>query len=234
MKKLISVFVFGLLVAALNAQATDSSEEAAPAKCASSCESSSASSCEASTCESDCACPIGKAMAALPKMTYKVGEESTCCSSSAAALAKEHDAPIHFVVAKKEFDSKDKAMVELAAVTTKFVDDFATPHTCETSGKTSVCGESMSCSVSAGKMASVAKEAMKTVSMKFKVGDEECGCPTKAAELAKTSGAKKEYVIGEATTCCSVDAQIKLAHAKYRAAVVALAKAAEKEAPAAS
>ena len=221
MKKLVSVFVFGLMMAVLNTQAIahcgkcDAGDKSATAKC------------DASKCESDCACAISKAMAALPKMTYKVGEEETCCADSAAALAKEHDTHIHYVVAKKEFDSKDEAMVELAAVTTKFVDDFATPHTCDVSGKTSVCGKSMSCKVSAGEMAKVAKEAMSTVAMTFKVGDEECSCPSKAADLAKTKGAKKEYVVGGETTCCSVDAKIKLAHAKYRAAVEALAKLAD-------
>ena len=219
MKKLISVLVFGLMMSVLNTQAFGQAE--------SKCESSA--KCESSECSSDCACPVGKAMAALPKMTYKVGDEETCCAESAAALAKEHDSHIHYVVAKKEFDSKDEAMVELATVTTKFVDDFATPHTCDVSGKTSVCGKSMSCKVSAGEMAKVAKEAMQTVAMTFKVGDEECACPNKAASLAKDSGKKKEYVIGDQTTCCSVDAKIKLAHAKYKAAVMALAKANEAE-----
>lgn len=221
MKKLISIFAFGLMMAVLSTQAMAHCGE-----CESGDKDHAHAKCDSGSCESDCACPIGKAMAALPKMTYKVGDQETCCSASAAALAKEHESHIHYVVAKKEFDSKDEAMVELAAVTTKFVDDFATPHTCDVSGKTTVCGSSMSCSVTAGKMADLAKEAMKTVSMKYKVGDEECGCPTQAAELAKTSGAKKEFVIGSETTCCSVDAKIKLAHAKYRAAVQAIAKAA--------
>ena len=225
MKKLLSIFALGLMLAVLNTQAMAHCGECGE-------EGEAHAKCDAGSCESDCACPIGKAMAALPKMTFKVGDQETCCSASADALAKEHNAPIHYVVAKKDFESKNDAMVELAAVTTKFVEDFATPHTCEVSGKTSVCGSSMSCSVSAGKMADLAKEAMKTVSMKFKVGEEECSCPTKAAELAKTSGAKQEYIIGEVATCCSVDAKIKLAHAKYRAAVEALAKAAEKAAPA--
>ena len=124
MKKLISIFAFGLMMAVLSTQAMAHCGE-----CESGDKDHAHAKCDSGSCESDCACPIGKAMAALPKMTYKVGDQETCCSASAAALAKEHESHIHYVVAKKEFDSKDEAMVELAAVTTKFVDDFATPHT---------------------------------------------------------------------------------------------------------
>ena len=93
----------------------------------------------------------------------------------------------------------------------------------------------MECSKTAASMAKIAKEAMATVAMNYKVGEETCNCPNKAAALAKDSGAKQEYVIGDEVTCCSVDAKIKLAHAKYRAAVTALAKAqAEKTEAAAS
>ena len=209
--------------AAKSKDAASSGEVAA--KCAEEC---------GGKCDGDCSscgdgCPIAKAMEALPKMTYSVGTESTCCEHSAKALAEANGTHMHFVVGEKEFDSKDKAMLALADATEKFVDGFATPHTCSVSGKTSVCGTSMSCSKSAAAMADVAKKAMKTVAMSYKVGDTECQCPNQAAALAKDSGAKKEFVVGKATTCCAVDARIKLARAKYRAAVAALAQA-EKEA----
>jgi len=173
--------------------------------------------------KSECSgCPVTKAMDALPKLTYKVGDEETCCSATAAKLAEADGAHMHYVVAEKEYDAKEEAMVALADVTEKFVSDFATPHTCDVSGKTSICGSSMGCEVSAGKLAEKAKAAMKLVSLSYKVGDEECSCPNHAASLAKESGAQKHFVIGEESTCCEVDARIKLARAKYAAAVKAI------------
>ncbi len=183
-----------------------------------------AATCTGDCQNGDCACPVAKAMAALPKMTYSVGEKSACCEHAAKAMAEAADTHMHYVVAETEYDSKDKAMVALADVTEKFVDEFATPHTCSVSGTTTVCGTSTKCGESAAKMADVAKEAMSHVAMNFKVGEETCSCSVMAAELAKKSGEKTEYVVGDETTCCAINARIKLAQAKYRAAIEAIAK----------
>ncbi len=182
----------------------------------------------------DCGCPFAKAMAALPKMTYSVGDKSACCEHAAKAMAEAAGTHMHFVVDETEYDSKDKAMVALADVTEKFVNDFATPHTCSVSGTTTVCGASTKCGESAAKMAEVAKEAMNKVAMNFKVGEETCSCSVMAAELAKKSGEKTEYVVGDETTCCAIDARIKLAQAKYRAAIEAIAKLQQESETAAS
>ena len=97
-----------------------------------------------------------------------------------------------------------------------------TPHTCKESGKTTVCGASVCCEVHAGTLAKKAQAAAKTVAMRYKVGDETCDCPNKATALAKESGAKKEFVVGKESTCCSIDARVKLARAQYQAAVKAV------------
>lgn len=184
----------------------------------------SVESCSASKGEAG-GCPIKAAMAKLPQMTYMVGTEATCCSASAETLATKHDAPIQFVVDEKNYDSKDDAMVALAESTETFVSTFASTHKCEKSGTLTVAGMSTSCSVTAGKRAEVAKKAMADVDMTYLVGTESCSCPMQAASMAKNSGDKQQFVIGEETTCCGVDARVKLAHAKYKAAVEALAKA---------
>ncbi len=44
-----------------------------------------------------------------------------------------------------------------------------------------------------------------------------------AATLAKSSGAKKEFVVAGEKTCCEMTARLNLARAKYKAAVEALA-----------
>ena len=173
----------------------------------------------------DGVCPIAAAMEQLPKMTFKVGEESTCCSASAEALAKEHDAPILFVVATQDYTDKGEAMAALADETEEFVNNFTTPSECVVSGTTTLAGRKMHCSESAGNLAESMKLAMEEIQVAYKVGDESCSCPTQAKSLADESGEKMQFVVGEESTCCSIDARIKVAHARYRAALAAMAQA---------
>ena len=181
----------------------------------------------ASECASECSkgCPVEAAMAKLPKMTYLVGKEETCCSNAAAELAKKHEKPIHFVVAKKPYDNEGKAMAALATATEKFVADFTKTQHCKVSGKYTVAGKELCCEVMAGQRAELAKKAMKNVSMTYLVGEKECHCPNEAASLAKTTGKDKLFVVAGQKTCCNIDARLKLAQAKYKAAIQALAKA---------
>jgi len=177
----------------------------------------------ASTADGESTCPVTVAMGKLPKITFAVGDESLCCSEMAKAKSKEIGEPVMFVVEDEKFASEDKAFVALVAHTEKFVNDYATPHTCSVSGNTTIAGESCGCSVKAGEIASKIKSAMSKVSISYKVGDEECSCPTQAATLAKASGAAKKFVIaGEEETTCDITARLNLARAKYKAAVLAM------------
>ena len=189
---------------------------------------------ESGECASECAkgCPIELAMGKLPKLTYKVGKEQTCCSKSAAELAKKHDAKMQFVVAKKTYAKEGEAMLALAKETEKFVAAFATPSECKVSGKFTVAGKELCCSVMAGQRAELAKKAMSKVEMAYAVGEKECNCPNQAAALAKQTGKEKLFVVAGEKTGCSVTARLKLAQAKYKAAVEALAKADAKTADA--
>lgn len=188
--------------------------------------------CASKLAKADGGCCATKAIADLPQLAFKVGDQELCCEASAGAVAKETDSKVQYLVAKKAYEDKHKAMVALADATEEFVAQFATPHTCNVSGKTTVAGTSTTCSVTAGKLASITKEAMEEVTLAYKVGDEQCSCPTQAASLAKSSGEQQQFVIGKEVTSCSIDARIKLARAKYAAAVQALAKAqAEEETP---
>ena len=168
-------------------------------------------------------CPIATAMKKLPQMTYKIGEESTCCSESAAKLAKQHSLPIHYVVGKSTFEKKDEAYTSLVSETETFVKDFITPCKCETSGSTKIAGESCQCSVMAGEKAELVKSAVEKVNMSYLVGEKTCSCPHEADALAKSSEAEKQFVVGEEKTCCEKTARLNLARAKYKAAVEALA-----------
>jgi len=155
-------------------------------------------------------CPLAAAMKELPQMTYKIGEESTCCSKSAAKLAQEHSLPIHFVVGETTFEKKEEAYTSLVEKTETFVNDFITPCKCEVSGSTKIAGESCNC------------------------GDKTCSCPHEADALAKNTEAEKFFVVGEEKTCCEKTARLNLARAKYKAAVQAVAANTAKATPASS
>ena len=177
-------------------------------------------------CASECSsCPIKAAMDELPKFTYQVGKEKTCCAEAAAALAKKHDAPMEYLVGDKAFPTKAVAMVALTDATEKYVAAFATPKTCKESGKTTVAGKELCCEVVATERATLAKKAMAKVQMTYLVGEKECHCPTEAKTLAKSSGDDQLFVVAGEKTCCSTTARLNLARAKYKAAIEALAKA---------
>jgi hypothetical protein len=217
MKKILSIGAATLMLCATSTVFADSGDKQ--------CSKESCSKAACSKTASTGSCPVSEALADLPELTFTVGDKALCCEQSANAVAKESNSKVQYLVAKKAYDNKDEAMVALADATEEFVAEFATPHTCSVSGQTTVAGTSTSCSVTAGKLASITKEAMSEVTLAYKVGDEQCSCPTQAASLAKSSGKAKQFVIGNETTSCSVDARIKLARAKYEAAVKALAKA---------
>jgi hypothetical protein len=180
-------------------------------------------------CESgedcDAKCSIATNLDQLPTMTYKVGDETTCCSASANALAKENDAEVLFLVADKEYGDMAEAMTALADVTEEYVDTFTTPTTCSVSGTTTLAGHQMNCSESAGKLAENMKSAMENVQLAYTIGDESCDCPNQAKMIAEEKGEKMLFVVGDESTCCPVDARIKVAHAKFRAALDVFAKA---------
>lgn len=175
---------------------------------------------EKAECQGEC--PIATAMGNLPKMTYKVGEEATCCSESAAALAKKAEMPIHFVVGKETFEAKEAAFTSLVEQTEAYVKEFITPCKCEVSGTTKIAGKTCNCPVEAGSTAELVKTAAAKVQMTYAVGEKTCNCPMEASKLAKTSGAKKEFVVAGEKTCCEMTARLNLARAKYKAAVEAL------------
>jgi hypothetical protein len=173
-------------------------------------------------------CPVTVAMKKLPVMTYKVGDESVCCSESAAALAKKHDKPVHYVVGKKTFESKGEAYTALVESTEEFVNKFITPRKCEASGTTSIAGSSCGCPVEAGKKAELVKKAVSEIKMTYVVGKEKCHCPTQAKSIASESGETTKYVVAGKETCCNLEARLNMAKAKYAAAVKALAKTEKK------
>lgn len=213
------------LVIAFASNVSFAQETSSEAKTCSQCPSSSAVAKSEESCSS---CPVSIAMNKLPKMTYKVGDKEICCSESAAAMAKDQNKPIHFVVADKTFEDKTQAYTALVESTESFVNSFVTPSTCEKSGKTSVAGKSCNCPVEAGQRAELVKKAVTDVKMSYVVGKETCNCPNKAKALAAKSETETKYVVAGEEVCCPLEARMKLAKAKYAAAVKALASTEKK------
>ena len=190
---------------------------------------------DAKKCDAACAteggtCSVTAGMAKLPKLSYMVGTKSLCCEESAKATAAETSAKVEYVVGTEKFDSSEKAFVSLVTQTEKFVSAFATPSTCSVSGLTTVAGESMTCSVAAGEVASKVKKAMDSVAISYKVGDKTCNCPVEAKTLAAAKKAKTLFVVENEVTECEHTARLNLARAKYKAALVAMAPAAKVDA----
>ena len=185
--------------------------------------------CCASKEECNGECPMSKAMAKLPAMSYQVGTEKTCCSASAEALAKENNETVMFVVSDKTYEDKTEAMTALVEETEAMVNEFITPCKCETSGTTTVAGESCSCPVQGEKNVELVKKAVESVHVSYKVGDEECNCPMKAKEMAAESHSEMKYVIDGEETSCGMTARLETARAKYKAAVEAMATASKSE-----
>jgi len=210
-----------------------SSTAVATEKSCSGCPSTTAVA-AAKTEETCSECPVAAAMKNLPAMTYKVGETATCCSDSAAKLAKEHDKPVHFVVGAKTYEQKQEAYTALVESTENFVNEFVTPSKCEKSGKTSIAGTSCGCPMEASKRTELVKKAIGEVKMTYVVGEKECNCPTQAKTLAAAADAKTTYKVAGKATCCNMEARLNLAKAKYAAAVKALASTEKKEEKAAS
>ena len=190
-------------------------------------------SCE--QCEATCAecqqCPVSKAMEALPKLVYKIGDETTTSPIQAGRLAQKTKKKVKFVVLDKVFQEETEAFAELVDTTEKFVSEFAKPRQCDASGDTIVAGKSFCCEVAAGEVVTLVKKAMDDVKVTYQVGKESVCCPDAAKELAKQSGEKVvKLVAGKNCGGCSSTTRLSLAHAKYKAAVEALLAADKKQA----
>ncbi len=189
--------------------------------------------CEGSKCSAACGAALANAKEKLPKLVYKIGSETTCCSESAAALAEKAKESIQFVVADKTYTCKNEAFTALVTETEKFVDSFVAVGKCEASGKSTVAGKSYDCCVEAGKNAELVQAAVKEVRVSYKVGDADACCAGSAAALAKKHNKPIKYVVNGEATECEMTSRLSLATAKYMAAVAALASA-EKPAEAAA
>ena len=88
-------------------------------------------------------------MERLPKLTYAVGEKTTCCPQEAAELAKASGSQLQFCVADKKFGSESDAQTALIEATENFVAAHTKPLTCPKSGQLTLAGQVQSCEAAA-------------------------------------------------------------------------------------
>lgn len=174
-----------------------------------------------------CGCPLQAAMQKLPSLVFAVDGETTQCDKHAATLAEKSDASVKYVV-QQLFENKAEAQAALISKTESLLTSFTTASTCKHSGTTTIAGQKMGCANSAAKLAEAVESATKLVQVSYRVGDEECNCPNKAAKLAKEAGEKVTFVVSDEETCCPTTSKLNVARAKYRAALQTVSATAPK------
>ena len=176
-------------------------------------------------CKSACkGCALSsKALADLPAFVYKIGDETTDNPAEAAKISRNSGNKIQFIGAGKEFEVESDAFAFTVAETEKFVAKFAAPKKCEVSGQTTVAGKKVCCDVAASQVAAIAKKAMDSVQVSYRVGKTSVCCPDAAKALAKKTGEKVVQCVGNDASGCGLTTRLKLAQARYIAIVEAIA-----------
>lgn len=175
-------------------------------------------------CQDSCkGCVSAKAIADLPKLEYKIGDQTTDNPAEAAKIARKLDKKIKFVGAGKEFAVESEAFAYTVAETEKYVATFAEPKKCNVSGETTVAGKKVCCDVAAGEVAALAKKAMDSVQVTYLVGKTSVCCPNEAKAIAKKTGEKVVQCVGNEKSGCGLTTRLRLAQARYVAIVEAIA-----------
>lgn len=204
-----------------------STEVAKDGKCCKECKTQCVKQCETAcgTKQGDCEgqCPVSVALQRLPRMTYAVGSAKTDCSEQAKQLAEQHNAPVHYVVADKEYQCCQSAMAALVDQTERFVNTFVSVRRCPASGTTFACGKSTSCSAEAQQWTATIGQAVDQVKMCYVVDGQQTSCSASAEAQAREKEAPVEYVVGDQQTSCPLSARLELARAKYKSVVQAMA-----------
>lgn len=178
------------------------------------------------------------ALASMPKMMYRVGDQELCCPMGAETASKESGKPVRFVVAGEVFDTKELATVKLVSVTETYANDllsmqfsaggecFRCPVSAEEAAKKAqtavkyrAAGVDFDCKEKAAAALAAAQKAVAGVKLVAYVGDKEYACCVEAGKAAKESGKELVYVVGEQKTPCETTAKLNFAQAKVQAIV---------------
>jgi hypothetical protein len=190
-------------------------------------------------------CSKGKAkalLASLPAIQYRVGEETTSCSKQAQSMAKANGGSIQYVVGEEAFSTEDEAKAKLLNAIEEQIKTLQTVRyqvgdeymQCPMSARKaaaakkaamaySVAGFSFDDQAKAEKVAARVKEAVESVKLQYKVGDETFCCDKKANERSKETGKPVHFLVGDKELDCPTDAMRLFAEAKVAAIVEAAA-----------
>lgn len=182
------------------------------------------------TCDGSAKTPAVSLVSFMPKMTYNVAGENTCCPKAAAAMASEKHDQIHYVVNNVSYDTKAEAMGAHMKQLNAYMMDLVRIQyavdgecvACPTAAKelASACeskkmqykvGPATFDSAEAAIAASVmAYNAAHNVSMTYAVGDETTTCSVSAKEMAQKANCSVEYVVnGQRTNCAKTAGYLK-------------------------
>ena len=177
----------------------------------------------------------GQGCGSVPKLVYKVGDETTCCSKTADKMAKDSGASIKFVVAGKEYSDQGKAYTAYAdALETRYEQmtelcymvDGKCVHCPKEAGaaakagsKVKYCVASVTFDDKADAEAAIARatKAAGEIKMTTTVDGKPYCCAQTAAKVAKDSGKCCEYSVGDCKTKCETTARAELAKARIDA-----------------
>lgn len=187
---------------------------------------------------------VDAVIAKLPKVTYKVGDESTCCEKTAQMMAEKSGKPMQFVIGEEVLDSHCAAEVRLTEMLEKELEALASvqfavgsdcvrcPVTAKELAKKNkaeiayrVAGVDFNNKDQAEKAVTLVSDALAGVKMSYKVGDESFCCDKMAGVKAKETGKPVSFVVAGEETGCENHAKLIQAQAKIRTAVQAALQA---------
>jgi len=182
----------------------------------------------------------------MPKMGYKVGDQTTTCAKTAGAMASEAKTEMHFMVNGAEFASKDKAMMAHAKQLEGMMMDLVRVQyavggecvTCPDKARSlAASSESKTLQYKVGpaifdnaedaiKASIMAYNAVQKVNVEYAVGDEITTCSKTAGEMANAANSSVEYVVNGQRTPCDKTAAYMKTLASVESALKALEAAA--------
>jgi hypothetical protein len=196
---------------------------------------------ETSACHGKAMCAKGAVATDMPKMLYKVGDETTCCPKQADKLAGGDSSKIRYVVAGKEYTKNEEALKAYATVLDEYLNSmqnvrFVVGEQCVSCPMAAQAlakgaGQPMKYRVAAitfaekakaETAAKLARAAAEKVQMTCVVDGQKYSCPKEAEQACAKSGKKAEYVVGDMKTNCPITAGVELAKARIDAARKAL------------
>ena len=184
-------------------------------------------------------CPVSAkskaVLASMPAIEYRVGDDVTGCSKSAAAMAEKSGKPLEYVIGKENFKNGGEAIVRLTTLLEETATDMQSvqyvaggkcgrcPMTAKSVAKSTgtkvayrVGGVDFDKKEDAQKVAKLVADAVKSVAMTYKVDGKTFHCNKTAGAKCKKSGKKMTYVVGDQETGCATSAKLMQARAKVR------------------